>query len=364
MSAIERGGGVLNRREVCLGIAALSGIGAAAFSAEPTLPEGAKDTGTVTVVVGQVGAHITASGSSGVGGLALNDETVFEIGSISKVLTALLLADMVARGEVAFEDPVAKYLPASLRLHERGRPITLLDLATYTSGLPNIPDNLTPDWSNPFADYTTDKLYGFLSSYVPAYEPGLHYQYANLGFGLLGIALARRADKSYESLLIERVCAPLHLEHTRITLSGDMHQHLAQGHDFNRKPAKLWDMPTLPGMGAVRSTAKDMSAFLEACMGIKQTALNADFTKLLETRRPTGYAGTDAGLGWFISSDGTDEIVWKSGQTGGFYSCIAFSTRHKRGSLILANGPSDVMSLAISAINPEFHLNLTESFFR
>src|ERR1700736_3781642 len=99
MSAIELVGGMLNRREVCLGIAALSGIGGTAFSAEPTPPEGARDTGigTVTVVVDHVGAHIVASGSSGVGGLALNGETVFEIGSISKGLTALLLADMVAR---------------------------------------------------------------------------------------------------------------------------------------------------------------------------------------------------------------------------------------------------------------------------
>jgi D-alanyl-D-alanine-carboxypeptidase/D-alanyl-D-alanine-endopeptidase len=361
----------LNRRKVCLGIAALGGLGGAALSAAPTqgvhkqsLTAGARDAGRVTVVVDPIGAHMVASGSSGVNDLALDGETVFEIGSITKVLTALLLADMVAHGEVAFEDPVAKYLPASVRLHERTRPITLLDLATYTSGLPNIPVNFTPDWSNPFADYTIDKLYQFLSDYVPTEEPGVHYQYANLGFGLLGIALARRAQKSYEHLLLERVCDPLHLNHTRITLSADMRQHMAQGHDMNFKPAQLWDMPALPGMGAVRSTAQDMMLLLQASMGIKETTLDADFARLLKTRKPTGYEGTEVGLGWFISANQTDEVVWKSGQTGGFYSCIAFSTRHKRGAIVLANGPSDVIFLAMNAINPDFHLNVTDSLFR
>jgi hypothetical protein len=99
-------------------------------------------------------------------------------------------------------------------------------------------------------------------------------------------------------------------------------------------------------------------------MGIKQTTLDADFARLLKTRKPTGYAGTEVGLGWFISADQTDEVVWKSGQTGGFYSCLAFSTRHERGAIVLANGPSDVIFLAMNAINPDFHLNVTDSLFR
>jgi CubicO group peptidase (beta-lactamase class C family) len=111
---------------------------------------------------------------------------------------------MVEHGEVAMIDPVATYLPASVKVPEyQGKPITLLDLATYMSGLPNLPDNfagkdpLNPDfWVNPFADYTVDQLYAFLSGYTLKYEPGTHYEYANLGFGLLGQALARRADKS------------------------------------------------------------------------------------------------------------------------------------------------------------------------
>src|SRR5262249_20921740 len=152
-------------------------------------------------------ARITAYGSSGRPDVALDGDAVFEIMSITKVLTSLLLADMVGRGELAFDDPVKEYLPASVTLQERGRPITLIDLATYTSGLPNMPGNLPPNWwanPDPLADYTEADLYEFLSSHVPEREPGARYEYANLGFGLLGNALAHRAGKSYEELLIER----------------------------------------------------------------------------------------------------------------------------------------------------------------
>ena len=250
-----------------------------------------------------------------------------------------------------------------MTLNERGRPITLLDLATYTSGLPNMPGNLPPNWyahPNPLGDYTEAKLYEFLSSYVPKYEPGTHYGYANLGFGLLGNALAHRAGKSYEELLIERVCDPLGLAHTRITLSGDMQKHLAQGHDLDLKPTQLWDMPAMPGAGTVRSNAKDLTVFLKACMGLAQTPLSASLARLLETRRPTSLAGTDAGLGWFITSDEKEEIVWKSGLSGGCNTFIGFSTQRRRGALVLSNflwRPIDegTINIGMKLINPDFH---------
>lgn len=299
-----------------------------------------KSAGMVAVVVDERGTRMTSYGSSGVPGLALDGDTVFEIMSITKVLTSLLLADMAARGEVAFDDPVTKYLPSSVTLHEHGRPITLLDLATYTSGLPNMPGNLPPNWydsPNPLGDYTQAKLFEFLSGYVPKYEPGAHYEYANLGFGLLGIALAGRAGKSYEDLLIERVCDPLGLAHTRITLTGDMHRHLAQGHDLDGKPTQLWDFPAIPGAGYVRTTANDLTALLKACMGLAHTPLNAPLARLIATRKATPLAGTDVGLGWFISSNGKEEIAWKSGLSAGCNTFIGFSTDRRRGALLLSN---------------------------
>lgn len=316
-----------------------------------------KVAGRVAVVVEGGATSMAALGSSGTPGVAMDGDAVFEIGSITKVLTALMLADMVARGEVAFDDPVAKYLPPSITLHERGRPITLLDLATYRSGLPNMPGNLPARWwasPDPFADYTKEKLYDFLSGYVPEYEPGGHYQYANLGFALLGIALARRAGKSYEELLIGRVCDPLGLRDTGVTLTRHMRRHLAQGHNpDNLKRVSRWHMPGLPEMGGVLSTARDLAVLLKASMGLARTPLSGSFARLLQTRRPTTVSGTDVGLGWFISSNRTEEIVWKSGLTGGFSSFIAFSTRRRRGAVLLSNG-GYTAGVGFKLINPDF----------
>jgi CubicO group peptidase (beta-lactamase class C family) len=323
-----------------------------------------ENVGMIAVIVDNGRTRMTTHGSSGAPNLALDGDTVFEIMWITKVLTSLVLVDMVARGEVAFDDPVTAYLPASATLNERGRPITLIDLATYTSGLPNMPGNLPPNWwatPDPLADYTEAELYEFLSSHVPEYEPGAHYAYANLGFGLLGNALAHRAGTTYEELLIERVCDPLGLDHTRITLTADMREHLAQGHSLDGKPTPIWNFPALPGAGTVRTSVKDLTVFLRACMGLEQTPLSASLARLQETRRPTGLAGTDAALGWFVSSDENEEIVWKSGLSGGCNTYIGYSTRNPRGALVFSNflwQPLDqgTIDLGVRLINPDFEL--------
>jgi CubicO group peptidase (beta-lactamase class C family) len=366
---------MMHRREFlsCSIAAGIAALGGDCFAAEATDPVRAaleqtvgtrdKAAGMVAVVIDEHGTRMTSYGNSGVPNLSLDGNTVFELMSITKVLTSLLLAEMAARGEVAFDDPVAKYLPPSVTLHEKDRPITLVDLATYTSGLPNMPGNLPPDWyahPNPMADYTEAKLYEFLSGYVPKYEPGTHYEYANLSFGLLGIALARRAGKSYEELLVERVCGPLGLAQTRITLTGEMRRHLAQGHDMDLKPTQLWDWPAMPGAGYIRSTANNLTGFLKACMGVAQTPLSAPLRRQVETRKATPLAGTDVGMGWFISSDGKEEIAWKSGLSAGCNTFIGFSTKRRRGAVLLSNflwQPIDAgtINMGIKMINPDFH---------
>ena len=365
----------MHRREFLLnsigaGIVALGGDCLAGPATDPiraalqqTVGTRDKVAGMIAVVVDEAGTRTTSYGSSGVPNLAMDRDSVFEIMSITKVLTSLLLVDMVARGEVAFDDPVVKYLPPSVTLHEKGRAITLIDLATYTSGLPNMPGNLPPDWyayPNPMADYTEAKLYEFLSSYVPKYEPGTHYEYASLSFGLLGIALARRAGKSYEELLVERVCSPLSLADTRITLTDKMRRHLVQGHDLDTKPTQLWDWPAMPGAGYVRSTANNLTVFLKACMGLTHSQLSAPIGRLLKTRKATPLAGTEVALGWFVSSDGKEEIVWKSGLSAGCNTFIGFSTKRRGGVVLLSNflwQPIDegTINMGIKMINPNFH---------
>ena len=151
-------------------------------------------------------------------------DTVFEIGSGTKVFTSLLLADMAHRGEVALDDTIGKYLPPDVKMPERnGRSITLVDLATHTSGLPRLPTNLSPkDPNNPYADYSVEQFYQFLSTYQLTRDIGSQYEYSNLGGGLLGHILALRAGMSYEALVESRICDPLGMNSTRITLIPEM----------------------------------------------------------------------------------------------------------------------------------------------
>jgi serine-type D-Ala-D-Ala carboxypeptidase/endopeptidase len=157
----------------------------------------------------------------------------------------------------------AKYLPASVKVPERdGRQISLVDLATHTSGLPRMPANFRPkDPANPYADYTDEQLYSFLSSYDLIRDIGLKFEYSNLGFGLLGQGLARRAGTGYETLVETRICEPLGMKSTRITLSPDMERRFAAGHSADLVTVSRWDIPSLAGAGALRSTANDLLIF-------------------------------------------------------------------------------------------------------
>ena len=159
--------------------------------------------------------------------------TVFEIGSITKVFTSLVLAEMVERGEVKLDDPVAKYLPDTVKMPGRnGREITLRDLSMQVSGLPSLPTNFKPaDPDNPYVDYDAAKLYEFLSSYKLRRDPGEKYEYSNLAVGLLGTALSRRDGMSYGEMVRKRILDPLGMHETFVALSERQKKDLAPGHD-------------------------------------------------------------------------------------------------------------------------------------
>src|SRR5215510_6730008 len=221
----------------------------------------------VAIVVGLVdesGSKVISYGKMGVDDpRPVDGDTVFEIGSISKVFTAILLADMVERGEVGLNDPISKYLPKSVRTPTRnGKEITLFDLATQSSGLPRMPANFTPkDMSNPFADYSVDQMYEFLSGYTLTRDISEKYEYSNFGMGLLGHILALKAGTDYETLVLTRICKPLKMESTTIKLSPELRSRLAAGHSAALKPVANWDIPSLAGAGALRSTTNDMLKF-------------------------------------------------------------------------------------------------------
>jgi len=306
--------------------------------------------GIVVGVIEPAGRRVVAHGSFAKGDARpVGAETVYEIGSITKVFTSLLLADAVQRHEVALTDPVAKFLPDSAKMPERGgRAITLQDLATHTSALPRLPGNMKPaDVANPYADYSVEQLYQFLASYQLPRDIGSQYEYSNLGGGLLGHVLALRAHTDYASLVRDRITAPLGMTSTAIALSPDLKGRFAVGHSAMLQPVPAWDLPTLAGAGALRSTTTDLLTFLAANLGYTTSPLAPAMKAMLDLRRPTGTADLEIALGWHVLTAHGREIVWHNGGTAGYRTFIGFDRAARTGVVVLSNagtaaGPDDI----------------------
>ena len=285
-------------------------------------------------------------------------DSVYEIGSISKVFTSLLLADMVIRGEVELDDPLSKYLPRSVTMPIRhGKEITLLDLATHTSGLPRMPGNFHPnDRSNPYADYTVEQMYRWLSKCKLTRDAGAKYEYSNLGAGLLGHVLALRAGTNYETLLRQRITEPLGMASTFITLTPEFRARLVPGHNDSLRPAPNWDFSALVGAGAIRSTVNDMLKFLAVCLGYDKTPLAPAMDKMLEVRRPTGEPSLQIALAWDILSHGADQIVWHNGGTGGYHSFVGFDPKRRIGVVVLSNSTGSIDDIGLHILDSRLPL--------
>jgi CubicO group peptidase (beta-lactamase class C family) len=292
--------------------------------------------GLVVGVVDPMGSRVYGYGAGATKDQAPDGRTVFEIGSVSKAFTGILLADAVTRKEVALGDPLQKRLPPQVKVPEfEGTPITLLHLATHASALPGMPGNFQPrDPRNPYADYSVQQMYDFVSGFRLTRKPGEKSEYSNLGTGLLGHALALRAGKSYEGLLRERVCDPLELHETRITLTPELRARLAPGHDLDGVPAANWDLPTLAGAGALRSTGDDMLRFLRANIDPPKTPLG-DALRLSHRKQMTVAGDTAIGLGWHRNEK--EGVVWHNGETGGYHSFAAFHPDRRAGVVVLSN---------------------------
>jgi D-alanyl-D-alanine-carboxypeptidase/D-alanyl-D-alanine-endopeptidase len=312
--------------------------------------------GIVAGVVDANGRRFVSHGSLGQNdSRTLGAGTVFEIGSVTKVFTSLLLADMALRGEVALADPVWKYLPEIVRVPSRGgNAITLEELASHYSGLPRLPDNLnTNDPLNPYAGYRVENLYQFLSGHQLRRSPGVLFEYSNLGAGLLGHALALRAGTSYEALIESRIAAPLGMSSTAITLTADMQRRLATGHNARLEPVPLWDLPALAGAGALRSTAADLLNFVSAALGYRPSPLADAFALMLKQTRSAGPS-MQVGLGWLVAARDGREIVWHNGGTGGFRAFVGFDPKSRAGAVVLSNAstPEGVDDIGMRLLNP------------
>jgi CubicO group peptidase (beta-lactamase class C family) len=286
-----------------------------------------------------------------------DQRTVFEIGSITKVFTTSLLADMVARGEVRLDDPVAKYLLDSVKVPSRGgREITLQDLATQTSGLPRMPANFAPaNPANPYADYTDDRMFAFLSGYTLTRDIGSRFEYSNLGLGLLGVALTRHAGLSYEQLVTERILQPLGMTSTAVALRPELQARLAPGHAASGTPVANWDLDAFAGAGALRSTAEDMLTFLAAQLNPGSSPIATRMAMTHAARAGTG--GKDAiGLGWQIMMRPDRQIRWHNGGTGGYRTWAGFDFGHRRAAVVLTNSSNGHDDLGVHLLDPSVPL--------
>jgi D-alanyl-D-alanine-carboxypeptidase/D-alanyl-D-alanine-endopeptidase len=289
---------------------------------------------------------------------AVDGDTVFEIGSVTKVFTSLVLADMVQHGEVKLDDPISKYLPKSVKVPTRnGKEITLVDLATHTSGLPRLPDNLSPkDERNPYADYTVEQMYDFLSRCTLTRDIGEKYEYSNFGVGLLGHILALKAGTNYEALVVQRVCRPLGMTNTMITLTPELKARLATGHNELGKPVENWDLGALAGAGALRSTANDMLKLAAANAGLVNTDLSTAMELEQTPRHDAGSPTLKIGLGWHISTKYDAELIWHNGGTGGYHSFVGFDKKSKRCVVVLANSANSIDDIGCHLLNARYEL--------
>lgn len=316
------------------------------------------DTGVaVGIVLGVMEADgstvVVTAGEAGPGTLPLGERSEFEIGSITKVFTGTLLADMARRGEVRLDEPVADLLPDGVTVPSRGgRQITLVDIAEHRSALPRLPDNFAPaDANNPYADYSVEQLYAFLSSHELRRDIGSQYEYSNLAVGLLGHALSLRAGTSYEDLVRERILEPLGMESTGITLDEEMAEWMTRGHDRSGRVVPLWDIPTLAGAGALRSNMIDMLRFLDANVGEPESGLEQAMRTAQEPRAEASPAMA-VGLNWHVRTTENASIVWHNGGTAGFRTFIGFDPEREVGVVVLTNSAHGADDIGFHLIDP------------
>lgn len=312
-------------------------------------------TGLVVGVMEADGStRIVSYGSAGPGAEPLGANSVFEIGSITKVFTSTILADMAQKGEVKLDVPAQTYAPPGMTLPTRGdKEITLANLSVQNSGLPRLPSNMKPaNASNPYADYTVEQLDAFLGGYQLQRDIGLMFEYSNLGVGVLGAILANKAGKNYEAMVDERVLKPLGMTMTGVALSPAMQKALAKGHDESGAVTSNWDLPTLAGAGALRSNMTDMLKFLDANVGPPKNDLERAMREAHKPRAPV-RPNTRIGFNWFTSKTGSDvEYVWHNGGTGGYRSFLGFDPKREVGVVVLSNRSIGADDIGVHLLDP------------
>lgn len=298
----------------------------------------------------------------------VDEHTIFEAGSITKLFTNLLLAQLVDKGQIDLDAPIADYLPEGFVMPQQGeRPITAFDLATHNAGFSGLPEELlAKGLDNPYSGYGAEQLRAWLATYVPARPSGEGFEYSNIGTALLGLAIEEVSGLSYADLVQEAILTPLGMDESSLALTGaapqdmgsDTPPKMAMGHDGARDPAPNWDFEVFAPAGALRSNSADLAKFIAVASGAQPTPLQPAFETMLARTMPVGD-GTSIGLGWFITDTGQSEIVWHNGMTGGYASFAGLDRESGNGVVVLTNMAAQlgVNDIGMHLLNPAIPLN-------
>ena len=297
-------------------------------------------------------------GSSTRVGKNANNLTLYELGSVSKVFTGLLLADAVVRGEVDLNAAADVANSAGIRLPSRdGMSIKWIDLSTHRSGLPRLPGNLpVVDLVNPYRDYDSKKAADFLNQYELPCRPGDSQEYSNFGGSVLGYLVAQNAGKAYQQLLQERIAKPLRMTDCTVSLSSDQKRRLATPHDKFGSETQPWTFADLPGAGGIHATMRDMMRFAKAQLEPPTGTLGDAIELAWKQHREADESGPAMGLGWVIAGDG--QTRWHNGQTGGSHAALFVNRELKCAVVVLCNTAVDevdqlAMQLVLKAAGHE-----------
>jgi len=301
--------------------------------------------GLIVGLIDPQGNRTVAAGTSGNPARPVVDEqTLFEIGSITKLFTAAALADAVARGKVTLDDPLAKFLPLPPDgIGDR----TLKELATHTSGLRRLPSDFT--WSlnllrhrrDPYAHYTEHDLQVHLVTLKGKSFPRGAFLYSNLGAGILGNILASNEKTGYAGLISTRVTGPLQMSRTYLNLPQSEQAFLAQPHTKSLYPTPVWTMAALAGAGGLLSSMQDMLRFASAALA----ATSPLAVSMFEPRASRGRQGHSVGLGWMLRDSDTYQAAWHNGGTGGSRSFLGLELTTHRAVIVLSNTSNSVDQL-------------------
>lgn len=306
-------------------------------AARPLIEDGWMN-GAVVGVLEDGKTDVYSFGHTKPGGPAPDGDTLYEIGSVTKTMTAILLAQLSQGGDHALEASVASLLPGAVLPAYEGREITVLDLLTHHSGLPTAPKELANQPGTAYHDYGPDKLLASLAEYKLERAPGTQYEYSNWAFATAGHLLSERTGTPYRRLLATQLFAPLEMKNSAVELDADQLPRLAPPFDADGNPAHSWEPLVYDAAGAVRSSARDMLHYVQAQIEPPATPLGRAIEATAVPRRPTDDPDERVGLGWHV--DPATGTVWHNGQTDGYHSYVAFRRAERTGVVMLTNSSS------------------------